>query len=57
LSALGVVLAAGMFTDYLMAEVQIWMTALLAAQLSLRSAEAPAKIAPAGTALQAAQRG
>lgn len=57
LSALGVVLAAGMFTDYLMAEVQIWMTALLAAQLSLRSAEAAAKIAPAGTALQAAQRG
>jgi O-antigen ligase len=57
LSALGVVLAAGMFTDYLMAEVQIWMTALLAAQLALRSAEAAAKIAPAGTALQAAPRG
>lgn len=40
-AALGVVLAAGIFTDYLMAEVQIWMLALLAQSLAqTRAAEA-----------------
>jgi O-antigen ligase len=33
-AALGVVFAAGIFTDYLMAEVQIWMLALLAGALA-----------------------
>ncbi|GAB4468886.1 MAG: hypothetical protein OHK0044_10650 [Burkholderiaceae bacterium] len=35
-AALGVVLVAGLFTDYLKAEVQVWMAALLAAQLAMR---------------------
>lgn len=34
-AALAVVLVAGMFTDYLMAEVQVWMLALLAAHRRL----------------------
>jgi hypothetical protein len=43
-AALAVVLAAGLFTDYLMAEVQVWMLALLVAQLKMR---------PVGTAATA----
>lgn len=35
-AALAVVLVAGLFTDYLMAEVQIWMAALLSATLLMR---------------------
>lgn len=35
-AALAVVLVAGLFTDYLMAEVQVWMVALLSAQLVMR---------------------
>lgn len=43
-AALGVVLAAGVFTDYLMAEVQVWMLALLAQALTqFRSAETATK--------------
>lgn len=34
-AALGVVLGAGVFTDYLMAEVQVWLFALLASSLAL----------------------
>lgn len=46
--ALTVVLVAGLFTDYLMAEVQIWMLALLVAhqRLSDRAASAPVAISP-----------
>lgn len=42
-AALAVVLAAGLFTDYLMAEVQVWMVALLAAQLQLHPVTAGSK--------------
>lgn len=45
-AALGVVFAAGVFTDYLMAEVQIWMLALLAQSLAqVRAAEAATEAA------------
>jgi O-antigen ligase len=48
--ALTVVLVAGLFTDYLMAEVQIWMLALLVAhqRLSDRGVSAPVAISPKG---------
>lgn len=52
-AALAVVLIAGVFTDYLMAEVQIWMLALLAAhRLLARGAVVPAvaSAVPAGPA-------
>jgi hypothetical protein len=53
-AALAVVLVAGLFTDYLMAEVQVWMVALLSAQLltrpeptSSKSAQQSAPLMPA----------
>jgi hypothetical protein len=46
-AALAVVLVAGMFTDYLMAEVQVWMLALLAAHRRLPRDVSVAVVAPA----------
>lgn len=52
-AAIAVVLVAGLFTDYLMAEVQVWMLALLLAQLQMRPAVASSSAAHApGAALR-----
>lgn len=42
-AALAVVLVAGLFTDYLMAEVQVWMAALLSVQLTAQAHTASRK--------------
>ncbi len=51
LAALTVVLVAGQFTDYLMAEVQIWMAALLVASLRSRGAPECAEVAQVASAV------
>jgi O-antigen ligase len=51
LSALAVVLVAGQFTDYLMAEVQIWMAAILVASLRALALPARAEVAQVASAV------